>query len=83
MLAIPWPLLVMVFIDQSLQIEQAIPVFYVVGCVITILGMVLSILGGKERKFRVFAITGLILNSYLLSLSVAYLLILMIPLGMI
>ncbi|MHC1592281.1 MAG: hypothetical protein ACXQS8_09355 [Candidatus Helarchaeales archaeon] len=70
-------------INQSMQIEQAVPVFYMIGCAITILGMVLSILGGRKRKFRVFAISGLILNSYLLSLSVAYLLILIIPLGMI
>ncbi|MHA1747029.1 MAG: hypothetical protein ACTSVI_08245 [Promethearchaeota archaeon] len=83
MLAIPWPLLVMVLIDQSLQIEKAVPVFYVIGCAITILGMVFSIFGGRKRKFRVFSITGLILNLYLLSLSGAYLLIFMIPLGMI
>ncbi|MFX0102559.1 MAG: hypothetical protein ACFFCS_23535 [Candidatus Hodarchaeota archaeon] len=82
-IAIPWPLLVTVQTNQDLRIETAVYIFYITGCALSTIGIILAVRGAKINKYRAFAITGFIMNVYFLANCVGYLVILLTPIGMI
>lgn len=77
-IAIPWPLLLEVKINPDIPVD-ALYIFYISGYVLSTIGIILAVRGAKINKYRAFAITGFVMNVYLLVNCVSFTVIILFP----